>query len=149
LSRRPVHALALLGVLALAACGGDPVQRLEARRARYDATLQSFVLRDAAGGGQEVLLDVLVRHAGGEPLPGITLDVSMVDARRQEKARRRLWIDLPPAVGTGGTQLSLVLTDVDYQPGDGFWVEVRSPVPAAERGEYRELGELGELAPAP
>jgi hypothetical protein len=139
---------ALLLVLG-AACAGDPADRIEKRRARYDASLQSFVVRDDPGAPQQYLLDVLVGWQGGEePLPGLTLDVSMADAAGKVKAERRVWVDVS-GVGRGGTQIALTLTDLPWQPGDGFFVELRSPVPAAQRAEYLEFGELGERSGTP
>ena len=135
----------LLGALALAAlgaaCAGDPIAQLEARRARYTATVQSFVVKDEAEAGAQpkIVLDLLIEHDDtGDPLPGITLDVSMADSSGTEKARRRIWVDTS-RVGPGGAQTSMELDDLPYQPGDGFFAEVRSPVPAGDRGDYREF----------
>jgi len=136
---RAAFPLALL-LLASAACARDPARRVEAARARYSAQAQSFVVRDdPAAERQQVVLDVLVGWAGGEALPGLTFDVSMADASGREKARRRVFADVS-RIDRGGAQLSLVLDDLPYAAGDGFFVEVRVPVPAAERGEYREFG---------
>jgi hypothetical protein len=141
--RRSIRVLArvLAGVVALAAlaCAGDPALRIEARRARYTATAQSFVVRDDPGAAQQqVVLDVLVGWRGGDPLPGLTVDVSMADPTGKEKEHRRAWLDVSK-VDQGGAQMSVVLDDVPYQAGDGFYVEVRTPVPAAERANYREF----------
>lgn len=140
------HAYTILLLLALAVASGcgasDPAQRIEALRSHYDAELSGagFVVRDdPASGKQEILLDVLVRWEGRERLPGITLDVSMGDATGKEKANRRIWVDTAKLDRGPGEQTTLTLTDIPYQPGDGFFVEVRSPIPAAERGDYREF----------
>ena len=144
LPRALVGANSLAAPVALAAlvalsCAGDPALRIEARRARYTATLQSFVVRDDPGAArQQVVLDLMVGWQGGDPLPGLTADVSIADTSGKEKDHRRAWLDVT-RVDQGGAQLSIVLDDVPYQAGDGFYVEVRSPVPAAERGEYREF----------
>jgi len=132
--------------LALAACGDDPIARVESQRAHYQASLAGFVVReypstDGEPGKQEILLDVLVAFDGREPLEGITLDLSMADGAGREKARRNLWADVSGLERGNSRQLTLVVDDLPYQAGDGFWVEVRSPVPAAERGSYRELSE--------
>ncbi|KAB2965743.1 MAG: hypothetical protein F9K18_06315 [Thermoanaerobaculia bacterium] len=130
--------LALVAALG-AACARDPARRIEAARARYSATVQSFVVRDdPEASRQQIVLDVLVEWKGGEPLPGLTLDVSMIDPGGREKARRRVYADVS-RVDRGGAQVSLVLEEVPYAAGDGFSVEVRGPVPAAERGDYREF----------
>jgi hypothetical protein len=133
-----------LFALALAlGCGGDPGAGIESKRAGYTATLQSFVVQDDPGTGtQRIVLDVLVDWSGREPLPGLTLDVSMADPAGTEKVRRRVWIETAH-LRRGGEQLALVLDGLPWQPGDGFFVEVRSRVPTAERGDYREFGAAG------
>jgi hypothetical protein len=142
---RPLRfaAAAALLVLASLACAGDPAQEIERRRAGYSASLAGFMIRDDPGSERpQVLLDVTVRGEAKPPLAGITLDVSMADAGGREKARRRVWVDTS-ALGPGGEQTTLTLEGLDFAPGDGFWVEVRTPVPPAERGEYRELSAAG------
>lgn len=122
------------------ACAGDPGAEIESRRREYIATLQSFVVQDDPGtGAQRIVLDVLVEWSGKEPLPGLTLDVSMADPAGAEKVERRIWIETAQ-LRRGGEQLALVLDGLPWQPGDGFFVEVRPTVPIAERGEYREFG---------
>lgn len=132
--------LAPMLAAAALACAGDPSAQIESRRREYTATLQSFVVQDDPGtGGQRIVLDVLVEWSGNEPLPGLTLDVSMADPAGAEKVSRKVWIETAQ-LRRGGEQLALVLDDLPWQPGDGFFVEVRPSVPAAERGEYREFG---------
>jgi hypothetical protein len=138
--RRPfLSALAGLFALAALACAGDPAARIDARRARYAVKVQSFVVRDDPGAArQQVVLDVRIDWNGGEALAGLTVDVSMADPTGKEKAHRRAWLDVSK-VDQGGAQSAIVLDDVPYQAGDGFYAEVRSPVPAAERADYREF----------
>ncbi len=138
----PTSAALSTGLLLLlaAACAGDPAARIEARRAKYSAELTGFVVKEApAVALPEIVLDVLVSGAAKPPLSGLTLDLSMADAAGKEKVHRRVWVETS-TVGPGGEQKSLTLTDLGYAAGDGFWVEVRSPIPAAERGDYREFG---------
>jgi len=122
------------------ACAGDPILELERQRSRYSATMNGFVVRDdPATGKQEIVLDVLVQWDGSQPLDGVTVDLSVADAAGREKAVRHLWVDTR-GLGKGpGKQVTLTLTDLPYQAGDGFFVEVRAPIPAAERGGYREF----------
>ncbi len=135
---RALTAVCLL--LAGIACGGDPGDRVDRLRARYSATLGSFVVRDdPASGRQEILLDVLVQWDGREPLPGLTLDLTMADAAGREKGARKLWVDTAGLDRGPGRQLTLTVDDLPYQAGDGFFVEVRVPIPPAERGDYREF----------
>jgi hypothetical protein len=87
----------------------------------------------------DVILDILVSTTSSEYLPGITLDVEHADADRQAKDRRTLWVDTSGLVRGGGTQVTHVLENVDWEEGDAFYVEVRSPVPAEERADYKEF----------
>jgi hypothetical protein len=133
-------AAALFGAALLAACAGDPARAVEARRAKYRATLSGFVVKDEPGRERpQVVLDVLVAGGAKPPLSGLTLDVSIAGADGREKTRRRVWVETA-TVGVSGESKAIVLDDVDYRPGDGFWVEVRTPVPPGERGDYREFG---------
>ncbi len=130
--------LGLATVVALS-CSRDPIRDLEVRRVQYSATLTGFLVKDEPGKEHpDILLDVTLEGDAQPPLPGLTLDVSMADAKGKEKAHRRVWID-GKDLGPGGVQQTLTLKDLPYQPGDGFWVGVRSPVPAAERAQYREF----------
>ena len=127
-------------------CGGSGPERVARIRAQYEARLNGFVVRDLPAEGerparQEILLDILVRRDGKESLPGLTLDLSVAAAGGAEKARRQLWVDTAAIAKGVEAQLAVTVSDLDYQPGDGFHVEVRHPVPAAERGAYREFGE--------
>lgn len=87
----------------------------------------------------DVILDILVSTRGQEYLPGITLDVEHVDEERRAKDRRTLWVDTTGLVRGAGTQITHVLENVDWEVGDGFFVEVRTPIPAEERSGYREF----------
>ncbi len=92
---------------------------------------------------QDVLIDILLQHDSSERLPLITLDISMVDPDQVEKGHWRIQVetaDLPKATGS---QFTHELVDIEYVEGDAFSVEVRHPVPAAERGEYPEFSNLG------
>lgn len=86
-----------------------------------------------------VQLDVLIRHRSPEKLPGITVDVSMVDADQKEKGHWLWWVDTANIAKSNVTQFTYVLEDVSYEEGDGFYVEVRHPVPTEERAQYREF----------
>ncbi|MFQ5525584.1 MAG: hypothetical protein ACE5GX_04920 [Thermoanaerobaculia bacterium] len=90
---------------------------------------------------QNVRIDILLQHDSPEKLPGVTLDISMVDASETELASWKLWVDTAELPKATGTQFTHLLEDVDYQEGYAFSVEVRHPVPAEERGEYREFAD--------
>lgn len=95
---------------------------------------------------QDVILDILVSRRSHEALPGITADVTQVDAQEDEKASWKVYLDTSDLPRGPGAQMVHRLEDVDYVEGDGFFVEVRTPVPVAERGEYREFQEAAEGA---
>jgi hypothetical protein len=130
----------------LAACAGDPAPAVEARRAQYTAALSGFVVRDLPGVARpQIALDVQLTGGSTPPLPGLTLDVALSSADGGERAKKRVWVETPQA-GLGVTRdgaVTIRLDDLDYQPGDRFSVAVRSPIPLAERGDYRELGGRG------
>lgn len=87
----------------------------------------------------DVILDILLVHRGDETLPGVTLDVSQVDSANKEKGHWRFYVDTSAMPPNTEKQITYTLHDVDYQQGDGFNVEVRHPIPPAERGDYREF----------
>lgn len=93
---------------------------------------------------QDVILDLLVRWDGRDPLPGVTIDITHADADGNEKGAHRAYLETADVHRGPPTQMVHRLEDVDYVEGDGFHAEVRSPVPAGERGEYREFSEGGE-----
>lgn len=159
--------LALLGALALAGCGRSERELAEAR-AQYVAVADGFVVRQEPTGGpdrpdqpdqpdqlfqliqldQDIELALLVRREaagkddGDEPQPlrGITLDVDQVGAAGASKRHWRVWVYTLGLEPGGEVRTVQRLDDVQYAPGDSFRVEVRKSIPAAERGEYRELG---------
>lgn len=90
---------------------------------------------------KDALLDILMSTESRETLPGITVDVTQVDADGNQKGSWRVYLDTADVQRGPGTQITHRLEDVDYVEGDGFHVEVRHPVPAEERGEYREFQE--------
>ncbi len=88
---------------------------------------------------QDVQLEILLQHDSPEKLPGVTLDISMVNAGEVEVAHWKLWVDTAKLPKATGTQFSHLLEDVDYEEGYAFSVEVRHPIPVEERSEYREF----------
>lgn len=93
---------------------------------------------------QDVLLDILLRFDGQDALDGLTLDITHVDPDKQEKGAYKAYIDVSDVHRGPPAQIVHRLEDVPYEEGDGFHAEVRSPVPAAERDQYREFAETGE-----
>ena len=104
-----------------------------------------------------ILLDILIRNQNQENLPWLTLDVAQVaeggpkgdEATWEQvvvgphtKATWRIYIDTS-TIGRGpGTSVTHKLLNVEgYEPGDGFVVTVRHPVPPGERGDYPEFAE--------
>ena len=91
-----------------------------------------------------ILVDVLVSTTAREKLDGITIDVSQCDSQGNEKELRRLWIDTSNIERGSGAQVTLRLEDLDYVEGDGFHVQVRSPIPVQDRAEYQEFSSIGQ-----
>jgi hypothetical protein len=98
-------------------------------------------MAESAAMRQDAVLDILVSTTSRETLPGLTVDVTQADADGNAKETWRVYLDTTDVHRGPGTQITYRLEDVEYQEGDGFNVEVRHPVPAAERGEYREFAE--------
>lgn len=88
---------------------------------------------------RDILLDILVQNTGSESLPGITVDVSQIDPSGTAKNGWKVFLELPNLAHGMTEQVSYVLEEVDYEEGDGFHAEVRTPVPPAERGDYAEF----------
>jgi hypothetical protein len=123
-------------------CGPGYADRVAARRARYQATVNGWVVDQnpqAETVEQSIALDVLVSHDSPEPLAGLTLDVSHLGADRKEKRHLREWIDTDGLAAGAAKQFTLRLDGALYAPGDLFKVAVRDPVPAADRSLYREF----------
>jgi hypothetical protein len=87
----------------------------------------------------DLVLDVIVSRVGSTELPGLTLDITLVDSDQAEKGHWLWWVETAGMPKGDQRQFSHVLEDVDYADGDGLLVEVREPVPPAERGDYREF----------
>ena len=91
---------------------------------------------------QDVMLDVvLYKQSGDERLPGLTLDVSQVDAQENDKASYRIWVDTSTLNKGSRRAVSYVLEDVDFEEGDKFAVEVRPNVPPEVRDQYQEFAD--------
>lgn len=86
-----------------------------------------------------ILLDLVVRFDGTDPLDGLTLDISQADPFEKEKATFRHYIELGSMVKSETKQVSFVLEDVDYVDGDLFSVNLREVVAPGDRAEYREF----------
>lgn len=161
LRRTGVAAGLSLAVLALFASGcgpTDPYLQIEQARSQYEAQMQGGFYVDERvverepvldSEGMEVsiepdvekdvLLDFLVKNGAEEALEGITVEVEHVDSAGNLKQAHRIYVDVS-SVGKGNVgQFSERLTNVDYVDGDAFAVSIRSPVPEAERSEYREF----------
>jgi hypothetical protein len=153
----------LVLVLGIAACTSQtPEERLAALRSHYRAELNGFLVKETPlepapeaavvppgvlpesdpaplPTRTDLLLDLVVRHDAPERLPGVTVDVTMVDSAQRPKGRWLVWVDTADLPKATQQQVSHEIQGVDYQEGDGFYAEVRHPIPAAERGDYREL----------
>jgi len=89
----------------------------------------------------DIVLDVMVSRQGSDELQGLTLDITLVDASKAEKDHWLWWVETSGMPKGDQRQFSHTLEGVDYVDGDGLLVEVRDPVPAEVRGDYREFRE--------
>ena len=148
----------LVVAIFIGACGEtDPYAVIEAQRTQYTAQAQGFYVdervidrdpvQDADGNEvsiapiieKDILLDILVQNEAAEPLAGLTVDFEHVDSAGSIKSARKIFLDTSE-VGRGNVgSFSETLSNVDYTDGDAFTVNVRSPIPEAERSEYREF----------
>ena len=88
---------------------------------------------------QDVILDILVTKEGrGESLSLLTVDVEQVDAEENVKQTWKVYLDVSEVLRGPGTQITHRLEE-----GDGFFAQVRHPVPPEERSDYREFQEHG------
>lgn len=90
-----------------------------------------------------VLLDLLVRFRGETPLPGITVDVDLVDAGGTIKETYHEWVETRGFQSGDERQVELRLEADEFEDGDQFSVEWEAFVPPEDRGEYREFAEAG------
>lgn len=127
---------------AMAVEEGAPEAGAEAAAPAGEATEgeDGIMVEDLVPVKQDVLLDLLVRNENVRgSLPGLTLDITQIDAAGNEKAHWRAWIDTSGIQRGPGEQLIHELEDVEFEEGDTFEVELRTPVPPGERGEYQEF----------
>lgn len=88
---------------------------------------------------QKVMLDILIQHDSDEKLPGVTVDISMVDGQGNDKGYWQVWFDTADIPKANPTQFTHILEDAGYVEGDGFSAEVRQSIPASEFGDYKEF----------
>lgn len=94
---------------------------------------------------QRARLDLLIQHDSYDRLAGVTVDISMANSAGEEKGHWRVWFDTADVGKASVTQFTHVLEDLSYEEGDGFFAEIRKPIPPEERSEYREFSEgLGD-----
>ena len=118
-------------------------ETMEGEMAEGEMT-EGEMMDDGAAATRNIIFDVLVQFSGTKPLPGLTLDITQADAFEKEKATFRYYLETGPMVKSEAKQMSFTLEDVAFETGDVFSVELRSTVPAAEQGEYREFAEAGQ-----
>ncbi len=89
----------------------------------------------------EVMLQLLVRFSGEDPLPGVTVEVTQADREGEQQPPTLHWIETA-GIGQGELrQVDLALEGVPYEEGDAFSVTLRPNIPAEDRGQYREFAQ--------
>jgi hypothetical protein len=154
--------------LSLACTAKSPEDKIADIRALYSARLNGFIIEEEPiavpeveaeeVGDAEVVdealvveptpvrqlirLDILIQHDSYELLPGVTVDISMANSAGEEKGHWRAWFDTSKVVKANVTQFTHILEDMAYEEGDGFFAEIRKPIPVEERSEYREFAKI-------
>ena len=161
----------LAAALTLGCAAKTPEEKVAGIRALYSARLNGFIIEeeplpvtevemeepgDAEVPEEDVMiepipvrqqarLDVLIHHDSYDLLPGVTVDISMANSAGDEKNHWRVWFDTSDMGKASITQFTHILEDISYEEGDGFFAEIRNPIPVDERKEYREFSEaLGD-----
>jgi hypothetical protein len=122
--------------------GGDEATEADESEAAGDEAGDSAIEEEELPLGpllSDISLDIIVRHDARENLAGITIDVTQAGVDEVEKGSFRFYLDTSKLARGQQIQVTHVLENVDYQDGDGFFTEVRHPVPVAERSAYREF----------
>ena len=88
---------------------------------------------------QDIILDIVVSHDSFDKLPGVTVDISMQDGSQAEKGSWKVWVETAALEKGNHLQITHLLEGVSYEEGDGFFVEVRSPIAPEEQGDYPEF----------
>jgi hypothetical protein len=161
-------------LVGLGACQpADPVEKLQATRAMYEAEASSFYVQEvpqdtevAPEEGDEsneeesdgedmaeaelptqsiLSLDILVSTSSTEPLAGITVELEQVDSAGAVKSSRQLWLDTTGVQKGVSATKTVRIEDIDYAEGDGFFVSILSPVPADAMANYREFDGVASL----
>ena len=89
--------------------------------------------------GYDILVDLILSTSSRDTIPQLTVDIVHLDSSETEKARWPVTMDTSTLVRGPGVQMTQKLEEVDYVEGDIFYAEIRSDVPAAERGAYPEF----------
>ena len=92
--------------------------------------------------GVDILLDLIVQHDMDDALPGITVDIEMVDPELNPKGSWRVYIETAGLPKANQKQVTHVLEATDWEEGDAFSATIVSGVPA-DLGEYREFATAG------
>ena len=91
----------------------------------------------------DIFFDLIIQFDGPESLPGITVEITHADPFEQEKGSLLHYVETGKMVKSETRQESFTLPIENFEEGDVFSVELRSLVPAEERGNYREFAEHG------
>ena len=90
---------------------------------------------------RDIILHLLVRFSGDEPLAGVTVEVTQADPFGKEKAPTLHYIETANMTKSDVRQVDLQIEGLEFEDGDAFAVNLREVVPAEDRGSYREFAE--------
>ena len=127
-------------MVAASGCGTKetPFDRVTRLRQQYEVRPNAYQTRTTADGSPELVLDLFVVNTGKEGLDALTFLVRVVGEDGQEKAEKRVTVDVSGLRTGVSEQLTAVVPGVVVDPGDSVFLEVENVPPDDAIGEYPE-----------
>ncbi len=132
--------VAATALVAVTGCGRKetPFDRVTRVRQQYEVRPNAYQTRTAADGTSELVLDLFVVNTGKERLDTLTFLVRVVGEDGQEKAEKRVSVDVSGLRTGVSEQLTAVVPGVVVDPGDSVFLEVENVPPDDAIGDYPE-----------
>ncbi len=133
-------AAAVVMVASATGCGKKetPFDRVTRLRQQYEVRPNAYQTRTAEDGTPELVLDLFVVNTGKEGLDTLTVLVRVVGEDGQEKAERRVSVDVAGLRTGVSEQLTAVVPGIAVDPGDSVFLEVENVPPDDAIEDYPE-----------
>ena len=148
--RRSLQLLSLLAVLVpvfvlVASCGPEetPEQKLERLRYSHDIVPLGYTTITGPEGEPTLVVDLQIVNQAAEPLPTLTVLVTVRDADGTEKASRRVSLDLSDVRPGVGVQMAAQVPGVAADEDDEVLVEIE---PDLGPEQLRSLPEFDQVS---